>query len=130
MVLTSAESAVKEAQEVASAVLGKQATAASDSEDERLVPEPFSSLESSGVSEEDLRPLESMAKRARVAGSTAQQVRQERRGDDTVVSRGWFYSAGGGNACDLSGKGGVLRRPFLFGVRGGVALGSSGLWMS
>lgn len=78
---------MKEAQESASAVLGEQATAASDSEDERLVPDPFSSLENSGVSEEDLRPLESMAKKARVAGSTAQQVRQER-GDDTVVSPG------------------------------------------
>lgn len=70
-ILKEAEDALYNAEEAACAILGPK----SDSdEDESLVDKlpPLSSV--SGVSDEDLSPLESIARKARSAGSTLPQV--------------------------------------------------------
>ncbi|CAM9208802.1 unnamed protein product [Ascophyllum nodosum] len=73
--LTRAESAVNEAQEAAKTVLGASASPAGESDDdEQLVRKPIFLSGASGVPEEDIRPLELVAREARTAGSTAHQI--------------------------------------------------------
>lgn len=78
--MSAAEAGLKQAEDAATAVLGPRAGVDSSDEDSddgvrlrhRLAPTTSSSA--SGVKEDDIRGLESAAKRAKTAGSTLPQV--------------------------------------------------------
>ena len=74
--MSKAERGVKEAEAAAESVLG--ASAEGGDEQLQIILSHTSSSSPSGVSEDELRDLESTAKMARTAGSTAPQVKQDR----------------------------------------------------
>lgn len=74
--MSEAESAVQQAETAAATVLG---AATESDDDETIVQRPTRPSSASGVSESDLRPLESTARKARAAGSTSPQVGVEGR---------------------------------------------------